>query len=239
VYTVVLKIHLIHNNNRGLKMEGIHVIVGGFMSTDGKIAPANRKGREFSQYMKPQHVQILHEIRASVDAIIIGVKTVLADNPTLTVRNAKGKTPLRVILDRQAQTPINAKILNTKKAPTLIAVTKNASENKIDLFKNKNVDITYSSNPKKIDLKELLTELAKRGVKRVLIEGGGEVRWSFFEQKLVNELFVWIMPTIWGGRQAPTLVEGTGFLKAKNAVHMEFKSINQIEDILIVWFTVK
>jgi 2,5-diamino-6-hydroxy-4-(5-phosphoribosylamino)pyrimidine 1'-reductase len=221
-------------------MEGIHVIVGGFMSTDGKIAPVSRKGREFSQYMKSQHKQILHEIRANVDAIIIGVKTVLADDPTLTVRQAKGKNPLRVVLDSQAQTPIDAKILNTEKASTLIAVTKDAPKNKMDLLKNKNVDILMqSSNSKKIDLTELLTELKKRGVKRVLIEGGGEVRWSFFEQKLVNELFVWIMPTIWGGQHAPTLVEGTGFTKAKNATHLEFKSINQVENILILWFTVK
>jgi 2,5-diamino-6-(ribosylamino)-4(3H)-pyrimidinone 5'-phosphate reductase len=220
-------------------LENIHVIVGGFMSTDGKIAPGNHKGREFSQYMKPQHEQILHEIRASVDAIIIGVNTVLADNPSLTVRKTKGKNPIRVILDSKAQTPITSKILNTKNASTIIAVTKDAPKNRVEKIKNKNVDIIYSSNPKKVELKEVMTELSKRGIKRVLVEGGGETRWSFFEQKLVNELFVWIMPTIWGGRDAPTLVEGTGFLKAKDAVNLEFKSIKQVEEILIVWFDVK
>ncbi|MCL2287675.1 MAG: 2,5-diamino-6-(ribosylamino)-4(3H)-pyrimidinone 5'-phosphate reductase [Candidatus Bathyarchaeota archaeon] len=219
-------------------MEDIHVIVGGFMSTDGKIAPANHKGREFSQYMKPQHEQILHEIRASVDAIIIGVNTVIADDPTLTVRKTTGKNPLRVVLDSQAQTPLESKILNTINAPTLIVVAKDAPQNKTDLLKNKDVDIMYSSAKKRVDLTELFTELAKRGVKRVLVEGGGEVRWSFFEQGLVDELFVWIMPTIWGGRDAPTLVEGSGFLKAKDAVNLEFKSINQVEDILILWFNV-
>jgi 2,5-diamino-6-(ribosylamino)-4(3H)-pyrimidinone 5'-phosphate reductase len=212
------------------------------MSIDGKIAPANRKGREFSQYMKPQHEQILHNIRASVDAIIIGVNTVIADNPILTVRSAEGKKPLRVIVDSQARIPIDSKILNTKDddASTLIAVTKNASKSKIDLLKNKNVDIMYSSNQKKVDLKELLAELSTRyGVKRVLVEGGGEVRWSFFEQSLVDELFVWIMPTIWGGHDAPTLVEGSGFLKAQDAINLEFKSLNQVENILILWFNVK
>jgi len=213
------------------------------MSVDGKIAPANRVGREFSQYMKPQHEQILHSIRASVDAVIIGVNTVIADNPTLTVRTVEGKNPLRVIIDSKARTPINSKILNTttnNDAATLIAVTKNASKSKIESIKNKNVAILYSSDPKRVDLNELLVELStKYGVKRVLVEGGGEVRWSFFEQKLVDELFVWIMPTIWGGREAPTLVEGSGFLKAKDAVNLEFKTINQVEDVLIVWFNVK
>jgi len=209
------------------------------MSTDGKIAPANRKGREFSQYMKPRHEQILHEIRDSVDAIIIGVNTVIADDPTLTVRKIKGNNPLRVVLDSHAHIPIDSKILNTENAPTLIAVAKDAPKTKIDLLKNKNISIMQSSTNKKVNLNELLAELSKRGVKRVLVEGGGEVRWSFFEQRLVDELFVWIMPTIWGGQDAPTLVEGCGFLKAKDAVNLEFKSINHIEDMLILWFNVK
>ena len=212
------------------------------MSIDGKIAPANRNGREFSQYMQPSHERVLHSIRASVDAIIVGVNTVIADDPSLTVRSVKGKNPLRVIIDSQARTPLGSKILNTynDEVSTLIAVTKNAPKSKIDLLKNKNVDIMYSSSTEKIDLNELLTELSTRyGVKRVLVEGGGETRWSFFEQRLVDELFVWIMPTVWGGRDAPTLVEGSGFLKAPDAVHLEFKNLTPIEDILILWFSVK
>ncbi|MCL2642525.1 MAG: 2,5-diamino-6-(ribosylamino)-4(3H)-pyrimidinone 5'-phosphate reductase [Candidatus Bathyarchaeota archaeon] len=213
------------------------------MSVDGKIAPVNRKGREFSQYMQPIHEQMLHEIRAGVDAIIIGVNTVIADNPTLTVRKAEGKNPLRVIIDSQARTPLNSKILNQKtdNASTLIALAKDAPKNKVAALKNKNVDLIYASSSlasKRVDLAELLFALSKRGVKRVLVEGGGEVRWSFFEQNLVDELFVWVMPTIWGGRDAPTLVEGSGFLKAENAVNLEFKSINQVENMLILWFNI-
>jgi len=219
-------------------LRGMHVIVGGLMSADGKIAPANHKGREFSQYMTSQHEQLLHEIRASVDAVIIGVNTVIADDPSLTVRRAKGRNPLRVILDSQAKTPIESKILNIEEAPTLIAVAKDAPNDKIDLFKSKNVDILFSST-QKIDLNELLVKLSERGVKRVLVEGGGEVRWSFFEQKLVDELFVWIIPAIWGGRNAPTLVDGAGFLSAEDAVNIELKSVKQVEGILILWFSVK
>jgi 2,5-diamino-6-hydroxy-4-(5-phosphoribosylamino)pyrimidine 1'-reductase len=220
-------------------LKGMHVIVGGFMSVDGKIAPADHNGREFFQYMTSQHEQLLHKIRAGVDAVVIGVNTVIADDPSLTVRAVEGKSPLRVILDSHARIPIESKILNTKDAPTLIAVTKDVPKDKIDLLKNKNVDILLLPDQKKIDLNKLLERLSERGVKRVLVEGGGEVRWSFFEQKLVDELFVWITPTIWGGRAAPTLVGGSGFVKAKDAVNLEFKSINQVEDILVLWFNVK
>jgi 2,5-diamino-6-hydroxy-4-(5-phosphoribosylamino)pyrimidine 1'-reductase len=209
------------------------------MSVDGKIAPANRNGREFSQYMTPQHERLLHEIRAGVDAIIVGVETVIADNPSLTVRKVEHKNPVRVVLDSQARTPLDSKILNAQEAQTIIAVTKNAPQDKIDSFKRKNVDVLFSSNPQKVDLTELLADLAKRGVKRVLVEGGGEVRWSFFEQKLVDELFVWVIPAVWGGQNAPTLVEGAGFLKAEDAVNLELESIKQVENLLVLWFTVR
>ena len=220
-------------------MRDVHVIVGGFMSLDGKTAPSDRKGREFSKYMTPEHERLLHEIRADVDAIIVGVETVIADNPSLTVRNVQGKNPLRVVLDSHARTPLDSKILNTQEAPTLIAIAKDAPKEKMELLKTRNVEVFVSSAQEKVDLNELIAELAKRGVKRVLVEGGGEVRWSFFEQKLVDELFVWVMPTVWGGRNAPTLVEGAGFLRAEDAVGLELESIKQAGDFLVLWFTVK
>ncbi len=220
-------------------MRDVHVIVGGLMSLDGKTAPANRKGREFSRYMTPEHERLLHEIRVKVDAIIIGIETVIADNPSLTLRQVEGKNPLRVVLDSHARTPLDSKILNTKEAPTLIAVAKDAPNEKTDLLKTRNVEVFVSSAQEKVDLNELIAELAKRGIKRVLVEGGGEVRWSFFEQKLVDELFVWIMPTVWGGRNAPTLVEGAGFLRAEDAVGLELESIKQAGDFLVLWFAVK
>jgi 2,5-diamino-6-(ribosylamino)-4(3H)-pyrimidinone 5'-phosphate reductase len=227
------------NNKRGKKMLGVHVIVGGFMSLDGKTAPSNRVGREFSRYMTPEHERLLHEIRADVDAVVVGVETVIADNPALTVRRVQGKNPLRVVLDSHARTPLDSKILNNHEAETIIAVAKDAPNQNTELLKAKNAEIITSSTEGKVDPKELLEVLAKRGVKRVLVEGGGEVRWSFFEQKLVDEVFVWVMPTVWGGRNAPTLVEGEGFLQAEDAVNLELESIKQAGDFLVLWFTVR
>ena len=134
---------------------------------------------------------------------------------------------------------MDSKIVNPQEAPTLIAVAKDASKEKTDLLKNRNVDVMFSSSAQKVDLNELLVELANRGVKRVLVEGGGEVRWSFFEQRLVDELFVWVVPAVWGGRTAPTLVEGAGFLRAEDAVNLELESIQQVEDILVLWYSIR
>ncbi|MDR1992355.1 MAG: 2,5-diamino-6-(ribosylamino)-4(3H)-pyrimidinone 5'-phosphate reductase [Nitrososphaerota archaeon] len=220
------------------KMHDIEVIVGGFMSIDGKIAPDNRNGKEFMQFMTARHKEMLHDIRASVDAIVVGVDTVLADNPALTVRYVDGKNPLRIVLDNHAQTPLTAKILDTYQTPTLIATTKQASKEKIMSLKSRNIDVFISSF-EVVNLQELLGALKERGVKRVLVEGGAKVRWSFFEANLVDELFVWIMPYVWGGKNAPTLVDGAGFLRASEAKKLKLKSMEQVEGLVILWFSVE
>ncbi|MCL2475643.1 2,5-diamino-6-(ribosylamino)-4(3H)-pyrimidinone 5'-phosphate reductase [Candidatus Bathycorpusculum sp.] len=220
-------------------MQGVEVIVGGFMSIDGKIAPANRNGQEFTQLMTPLHKKMLHSIRASVDAVVVGVGTVLADDPTLTVRDVEGKNPLRVVLDSKAQTPLTAKIANTNQASTLIATTTQASKEKIKALKNKNIEVFISNSEKTVNLQELVEALKSRGVRKVLVEGGAEVRWSFFEANLVDELFVWIMPYVWGGKEAPTLVDGQGFLGAQEAKKLKLKSTEHIEGLTVLWFTVQ
>lgn len=220
-------------------MQDMKVIVGGFMSVDGKIAPANRNGKEFAQFMTQTHKKMLHSIRAGVDAVIVGVDTVIADDPGLTVREVQGKNPLRVVLDSKARTPLTAKILDTTKAPTLIAVTKKAPKEKIAFLRNKKVDVFISSDEEQVNLQELMEALKKRGVKKVLVEGGAEVRWSFFRENLVDEFFVWIMPYVWGGGDAPTLVGGSGFLRAGDAKKLKSKSVEQVEGLLVMWFSVE
>jgi 2,5-diamino-6-(ribosylamino)-4(3H)-pyrimidinone 5'-phosphate reductase len=219
-------------------LKNIKVTVGGFMSVDGKIAPANRIGREFTKFMTPQHQKILHRIRARVDAIIVGVDTIIADDPSLTVRAVKGKNPIRVVLDSSARTPLTSRILNTE-AKTIIVVTQKAQKERIESLRNKKAEVILSNSARRVDLRELIGELRNRGVNKVLIEGGGEVRWSFFKENLVDELFVWIMPYVWGGRDAPTLVDGEGFLKAEDAMSLKLEDMKFVNNIIILWFSVR
>lgn len=217
-------------------MYGVKVTVGGFMSMDGKIAPADRNGRKFFKFMTPRHQKMLHKIRSKVDAIIVGVNTVIADNPSLTVRNVKGKNPLRVVLDSNARTPSGSKVTD-RAARTIIAVTKNAPKRRIELLRRR-TEVLVLNGSRRVDLKDLLRELRNRGVHRVLVEGGGETRWSFFREGLVDDVFVWITPHIWGGRDAPTLVDGAGFLHEDDAIPLELKSTRVVDNILILSFQV-
>jgi 2,5-diamino-6-(ribosylamino)-4(3H)-pyrimidinone 5'-phosphate reductase len=216
----------------------IKVIMGGFMSIDGKTAPTNRVGRIFTKFMTPRHQKMLHKIRSQVDAVIVGVDTVIADNPSLTVREIKGKNPIRVVLDSNARTPLDSRILNSA-ALTIIATAKNAPKERVESLRSKNVDVYVSTGTQRVDVNELLHELESRGVGKVLVEGGGEIRWSFFKEKLVDEFFVWIMPYVWGGRDAPTMVDGEGFIREEDAVPLKLKTIKTVDKILILSFSVK
>ncbi len=217
-------------------MNNVRVTVGGLMSVDGKIAPADRVGTKFFRFMTRRHLRMLHTIRSKVDAIVVGVDTVIADNPSLTVRAVKGKNPLRVVLDSNARTPLESKILG-REASTIIAVTKHAPQGRVELLRRK-VEVLRLGGSKRVDLKELLGELKKRGIRSVLVEGGGEARWGFFKEGLVDELFVWVVPYIWGGRDAPTLVDGEGFLQDADAIPLKLKSTKVVDKTLILSYRV-
>lgn len=204
---------------------------------DGKISPVNRNGKEFKKFMTPTHMKMLHKIRSEADAILVGVNTVILGNPSLTVRAVEGKNPLRIILDSSARTPLSSSVLNNE-APTLIAVSKKASKENIQQLKNKNVDVLETSSDERVNLRELIVELEKRGVRKLFVEGGGEVRWGFFKEKLVDELFVWIMPCVWGGKTAPTLVEGTGFTTLDETIALTLERTESVDGLLILWYSV-
>ena len=206
------------------------------MSIDGKIAPADRVGRRFFKFMTPRHQRMLHKIRSRVDAIVVGVDTVILDNPSLTVRNVHGKNPLRIVLDSKARTPLDSKVMDGA-AQTIIAVTKNAPKRRVELLRKK-TEVLVLNRAGRVDLRALLRELRRRGVRRVLVEGGGETRWGFFKEGLVDDFFVWITPHIWGGRDAPTLVDGAGFLHEDDAIPLKLKSRRVVDNLLILSFHV-
>ena len=207
------------------------------MSVDGKIAPVDRQGWKFFRFMTSRHRRMLHRIRSRVDAIIVGVDTVIADDPSLTVRDVKGANPIRVVLDTKARIPLGSKVLN-REAPTIVAVTKDAPRRRIIMLGRK-AKVLVQKRDGRVDPTELLRELKTLGVRKILVEGGGEVRWAFFKANLVDDLFVWITPHVWGGRDAPTLVDGTGFINETEAVPLRLVRSRLVDNLLILSFSVK
>lgn len=195
------------------------------MTIDGKIAT----NLGDSKISSKQDLRRLHRLRSSVDAVIIGISTVIADNPKLTVRLVKrhGTTPVRIIVDSIGRIPLDSKILKSaSKINTIVAVTKRASDERVDKIKSAGA-IVIVAGTKTVDLKELFFILKKMGFNKILVEGGGELNWSILQLRIVNELMVTVAPRIVGGRTATTLVEGDGYDRISDGIKMELIKVSR------------
>ena len=200
------------------------VILKTAMSLDGKIATRTGDSRWITTKIARQYV---HKLRDEVDAILVGIETVLKDNPRLTVRietpdsDRQARKPTRIIVDSRARVPLSAKVLN-KVAPTIVAVTQVAPSRKIVALKKKGVKVLLLKNKNgKVDLKELLKRLGKLEITNLLVEGGGRINAAFLKNGLVDKILFFIAPKIIGGEGAPTPVEGEGIARIKDAISLK------------------
>lgn len=208
------------------------VIINGAMTVDGKIATATGDSKISSK----QDLVRVHRLRASVDAIVVGISTIMADDPRLTVRLAKGSSPIRVIVDSKARIPLESQVLRAApKLRTIVAVTTDAPVEKVAKIREAGAEALvvragkgYNvAVPRGVDLKELFSILESMGIRKVLVEGGGELNWSLLRLGMVDELTVTIAPRIAGGRLATTLVEGDGVDRVSDGIKLTLESVER------------
>ena len=213
----------------------MYVILNAAMSIDGKIS-TRRNDSSFSS--RKDWIRV-HKLRSSVDGIVVGISTVLEDNPMLSVRYySKGtKDPVRIIVDSNARIPLNSRIIrSSKNIQTIVAATPNASTRKIKELKKAVVQVLVSGK-RKVNIKNLFQQLENLGLKRILVEGGGEINWSVLKIGLANELIVTISPVVVGGRDAKTLVEGEGIANITSGIKMRLSKtlINYKNEIVLFY----
>jgi 2,5-diamino-6-(ribosylamino)-4(3H)-pyrimidinone 5'-phosphate reductase len=216
-------------------MKRPHVVLNAGMTLDGKIASKTRN----AEISCAEDLERVHEIRKSVDAIMVGIGTILDDDPRLTVHKIPGKkedNPLRVVVDSNARTPLDSRVLNDD-ARTTVAVSMAAPDDKIKEIKERAEVVVCGE--KKVDLSCLMDELYKKGINTLLLEGGATLNWGMFEEDLVDEVYVAISPTIVGGKDALSLVEGAGFEKIKEGVKLKLKKHYTLGSDLILEYEVK
>ncbi|MFQ5887481.1 MAG: 2,5-diamino-6-(ribosylamino)-4(3H)-pyrimidinone 5'-phosphate reductase [Candidatus Hydrothermarchaeales archaeon] len=211
-----------------------HVILNAGMTLDGKISSKKHD----SKISCPEDLERVHRIRGGVDGIMVGINTVLIDDPRLTVHKIKneGQNPIRIIVDSRARVPLDARVLNDD-AETIICVSKRASSEKLEKIESKGAKVIVCG-VERVDLKCLMGMLYNMEIKRILLEGGGTLNWGMLEEGLVDEVRVAVCPRIVGGKDAITLVEGQGFNLIEEGVELKLKKHYPLGDDLILEYDV-
>ena len=208
------------------------------MSADGKISSFEHKQVRISG---TDDLSRVDRLRASSDAVMVGIGTVLADDPKLRVKSGNlrkerlgiGKTenPLRVVVDSMARTPLIAKVLGEG---CLVAVSGQAPNDRIEMLSKICEVVPCSDGDEKVDLVLLMSMLCERGIERLMVEGGATLNWSMIKAGLVDEIYTYIGAMIIGGRSAPTLVDGEGC--SENFPGLELLSLERLDDgALLKW----
>ena len=214
-----------------------YVILNAAMTLDGKIATKSGDSKISDQV----DLEYVHKLRNKVDAIIVGINTVLCDDPMLNVRYVdKIKDPKRIIVDSYAKIPLNSQIVKTaKKIKTYLACTNHANIEDIDKLISSGVNILFCGEDKLVNLEELMKKLYDEGIKKILLEGGSTLNWSMFSHKLVDEVRITIGAKIIGGKNAKTLVDGIGFDRVDDGIKLTLLTIKQNQNYVRLKYKVR
>lgn len=210
------------------------IVLKAAMTLDGKIATATGQSKWITSETSRAYGYKLRDI---YDGIMVGINTVIEDNPMLTARVDGGKNPIRIVVDSSLRIDINANVVQDKSAKTIVATTDKADKDKILKLQAQDVDVIVVDKDEndKVDIEKLLDILGQQNICSILVEGGATLSGSFVAKKLVDKVYFFIAPKIIGGKEAKTPVAGTGILNLQEALTLKDIQIEKLEeDILII-----
>lgn len=205
------------------------------MTADGKIDTFERKGAAISSKQDKQRVD---ELRAAVDAVLVGGKTLLEEQPKLTVksealregrvRQGRSPNPIKVGVATRADIPLDSDFINVGDARRVIFTTSQTSMSQLESLRTLGVEVFVEEAPR-VDLNTMMLTLKKIGVDHLMVEGGGTMNFELMRLGLVDEVFIYVAPMIFGGANAPTLADGMGLLR-ESAIEMKLIDIERWDD---------
>lgn len=219
-----------------------YVFINAAMSTDGKISTYARKQVRISGNTDFQRVD---KLKCEADAIMVGIGTILSDDPSLTVKSEelrkkrldsrRDENPIRIVADSLAQTPVDSDILMKGDGKRVILVSESAPIERLDGLQVAGALIIVAGRDQ-VDLGAALERLYEMGVRRLMVEGGGRLNWSMIREGLVDEIHVYIGNVVFGGDSSPTLADGAGFSDRSTACELELLSIEQMDGgVVLRW----
>ncbi len=209
-----------------------YVLLKYAMTADGKIATSTGESKWITGETARAKVQ---ETRHQYSAIMVGVETVLADNPMLNSRMPNARQPIRVVCDSQLRTPLDCQLVQTANEYRTVIATVCEDLQKIEQYRPLGVEmLVCKAKNKRVDLEDLLQKLGEIQIDSLLIEGGSSLNFSALESGVVNRVHCYIAPKLVGGKQAKTPIGGEGIVDLSRAVKLKLVSMEMVgEDILI------
>ncbi|HUG34071.1 MAG TPA: 2,5-diamino-6-(ribosylamino)-4(3H)-pyrimidinone 5'-phosphate reductase [Anaerolineales bacterium] len=216
-------------------MKRPYVFINVAMTADGKIDTAARKGAAISS---PRDRERVDTLRAESDAVLVGGRTLLDEDPKLTVKSealrseriARGLTPnpIKVGIVSEANIPIHSKFLREGPARVVIFTTNRTSKDRLDPLRSLGTEVFVDMGGR-VDLTQMMNTLAELGVKRLMVEGGATLNFELLRLGLVDEVNTFVAPMIFGGESAPTLAAGAGF-ERNEAVPLKLMDVERWDD---------
>lgn len=201
-------------------------------SLDGKLATKKGDSKWITGSVAREYV---HQLRNEYDAILVGINTVLVDNPSLNCRlECEKKDPIRIVLDSNLKIPLNSKIINSSSSAHLIIFTLSDNQEKISILEEKGVEVIRQKGEAKISIDFVMSKIAEKEISSVLVEGGSETIWSFFQEGFVDKYYMFIAPKILGGREAVPIIGGEGIERMDNAINMMWKDCRFLGNDLLI-----
>lgn len=195
------------------------------ITLDGKVASHTFSSKWITSEEARQDV---HQLRSENMAILVGINTLLKDDPALTARIPNGRNPIRIIMDSKLRIPLESQVITDNQAETIIFTSQAYDKTKRKSLENLNITVVETSSADHVDPVEVVNLLGERGISSLFIEGGGNMNAAFLEKKLVDKVVLYIAPKLIGGKDAPTFLEGTGIDQMKDAIQLINTDIQKI-----------
>ncbi|MFC5463381.1 bifunctional diaminohydroxyphosphoribosylaminopyrimidine deaminase/5-amino-6-(5-phosphoribosylamino)uracil reductase RibD [Lederbergia graminis] len=192
---------------------------------DGKIATHTMD----SKWITSEEARYdVHKLRNENMAILVGVNTVLEDNPELTTRIPNGRSPIRIVMDSTLRIPLESKLVTDKQAPTWIFTSQAYNKDKKKKLEDQGILVFVTKGTESVDTSEVVEILGENLVSSLIIEGGGNIHASFLEARLIDKIILYMAPKLVGGQNAPSFLSGNGVMKMADAINISNMTIEMI-----------